>query len=286
VAGEDPVEVVVVDDGSRPETAALLERAAGAGELTLRVVRHERALGPARARNAGWRAASAALVAFTDDDCTPSPGWLAAGLAAHRARPEALVQGRTAPDPAEREGESLWTRTLRVDSLGPWYETCNMFYPRELLEALGGFEDFGLAPGGEDTDLAWRALEAGRPAVWAPAALVFHAVERIGARGQLRVAARWTATTRVLARHPPIRVALERGVFWNVYHYLLLRSLVALVLPRPLRRFLLLRHALELHRRARAAGTGWWAVPYLVLHDAVEMWSVARGGVRHRTLVL
>ena len=35
-----------------------------------------------------------------------------------------------------------------------------MAYPRALLERLGGFDeayDFG----GEDTDLAWRAIEAG-----------------------------------------------------------------------------------------------------------------------------
>src|SRR5690606_14619258 len=34
--------------------------------------------GPAAARNAGWRAASGSLIAFTADDCLPSPQWLAA----------------------------------------------------------------------------------------------------------------------------------------------------------------------------------------------------------------
>src|SRR5947209_6902027 len=38
--------------------------------------------GPAAARNVGWRAARGEIIAFTDDDCIPAPGWLKAGLAA------------------------------------------------------------------------------------------------------------------------------------------------------------------------------------------------------------
>src|SRR5262249_45121667 len=38
--------------------------------------------GPAAARNVGWRAARAPVIAFTDDDTVPDPGWLAAGLGA------------------------------------------------------------------------------------------------------------------------------------------------------------------------------------------------------------
>ena len=41
--------------------------------------------GPAAARNAGWQAAQANIIAFTDDDCLPSPGWLSAGVAAIQA---------------------------------------------------------------------------------------------------------------------------------------------------------------------------------------------------------
>jgi hypothetical protein len=51
-----------------------------------------------------------------------------------------------------------------------------------------------------------------------------------------------------------------------------------------------MRHLLELRRRAREAGAGsWsvpWAVPYLIVHDVVECWAVARGAARYRTLVL
>jgi GT2 family glycosyltransferase len=286
--GRGAFEVVVVDDGSGAETRALLDERSGTLEpAALRVVRHAVARGPGAARNAGWRRARAGLVAFTDDDCAPDRGWLAAGVAASRANPGAIVQGRTEPDPGEAGASGLLSRTVRIDRLGPQYETCNVFYERDLLERLDGFDEhFGLTPGGEDTDLAWRALEAGAGAVHAPGAVVFHAVERLGVRGKLREAGRWTATVRVLAEHPQTRTMLTRGVFWNVWHYLLLRSLVALALPPALRRLLIGRHVLELRRRARRAGAGGWAVPFLIVFDLVELAAVVRGALRYRTLVL
>jgi GT2 family glycosyltransferase len=280
-------EVIVVDDGSATATRAVLEAGAAPGSLRLEVVRHEHALGPGAARNAGWRRARAPLIAFTDDDCVPDRRWLEAALAVHRGRLGAIVQGRTEPDPGERESDGLLSRTMRVEQLGPRYETCNMFYPRELLESLGGFDEgFGLQPGGEDTDLAWRAIEAGRSAVLAPAAVVFHAVERLGVSGMLGFAAHWTATMRIFAEHPQTRAMLHRRVFWNVWHYLMVRSLLALLMPRWLRRFVLTRHLLALRVRARRADAGAWAVAFFVVYDLVELWSVCRGALRYRTPVL
>jgi glycosyltransferase involved in cell wall biosynthesis len=278
-------ELIVVADGADEATLALLSEMQAQELFSLRVVKHPVARGPGAARNAGWRMARAPLVAFTDDDCMPAAGWLAAALGAQRE--ETVIQGRTEPDPSELEHAGLMSRTLSVDSLGPQYETCNMFYPRAVLESLGGFDEgYGLTPGGEDTDLAWRAIEAGSATEFAPGALVFHAVERLGARGMLRVAARWSRTIRVFADHPQARSMLYRGVFWNVWHYLLWRSLLALLGPAWLRRMLLARHALELNERARRAGAGPSAIPFLFAHDLVECWAVARGAVRYRTIVL
>jgi glycosyltransferase involved in cell wall biosynthesis len=285
--GPEAFEVVVVDDGSGPQTAALLDAERARGEPDLVVLRHERARGPSAARNTAWRASRGGLIAFTDDDCVPSPGWLAAGLEAHAAHAGAIVQGRTEPEPEGIHREGVLTRTLRVRALGPWYETANMFYPRELLSTLDGFDEaFGLRPGGEDTDLAHRALRAGRQAVFAPDALVHHAVEHLGFRGTLRDASRWTATVRVFSDHPEMRAELNRGVFWSGWHWMVLRSVFALAAPRWLRRFLLLRHALQLHARARREGAGWWAVPVLLVRDVVETVAVIRGAVRYRTFVL
>jgi glycosyltransferase involved in cell wall biosynthesis len=282
-------EVIVVDDGSAPATAQVLDRELARGELRLRVARHPIARGAASARNTGWRLAQAELVAFTDDDCRPAASWLSAALELHRTEPEKIIQGRTEPDPDERANLSLISHTVTRTELGPSYETCNIFYPRSLLELLGGFDArYGPRPwpSGEDTDLAWRALESGYAAGFSPDALVFHAVERVGAAGKLRQATRWTPSIRVLADHPQTRVMLERGIFWNVWHYLLLRSAVALLGPRWLRRLVLARHMLVLRKRGRAAGAGIWAVPFLLLYDTIETVAVVRGAIRYRTLVL
>ena len=283
----DAFEVVVVDDGSGPETRAAIESEASRPGVSVRTVRHETPRGPGAGRNSGWRAARAPFVAFTDDDCVAGSEWLTAALAVSAADPEAIIQGRTQPDPTELVNDGVLSRTIRVERLGPHYETCNILYPRALLESLGGFdEQFGLSPGGEDTDLAWRAIEAGRRTAFAPEAVVFHAVQPLGVRGMLRVAARWSAVVRLFAEHPQLRVTLERGVFWNVWHYLLWRSALALLAPAWLRRLLVTKHLLELRKRARQAGAGSWAVPFLLVYDVVECWSVARGAVRYRTLVL
>src|SRR5437764_776840 len=90
-AGE--YEIIVVDDGSSPPVA--LGPSAPAAKV--RLVRRERAGGPAAARNAGIRIATGAVLAFTDDDCRPSPRWLEAGLAAVEAG-AGVVMGRTRAD--------------------------------------------------------------------------------------------------------------------------------------------------------------------------------------------
>jgi GT2 family glycosyltransferase len=281
-------EVIVVDDGSlTPGTQLVLAEALSCGGIRLRSVHHPNARGTAGARNSGWRLAQAPLVAFTDDDCVPEPDWLSEGLAVSRHYPGAIIQGRTAPNPAELARRGVFSRTISVEALGPQYEACNIFYPRALLERVGGFDEaFGSFSAGEDTDLAWRALEAGAESAFAPGALVFHAVHELGPLRTLREAMRLNQTALLFSRHPGTRVMLSRRVFWNGWHYLVIRSLVALALPGPVRRFLLMRHALQLADRARAAGAGPWAVPFLLLYDAIETGAMARGGLRYRTLVL
>jgi glucosyl-dolichyl phosphate glucuronosyltransferase len=79
-AGAANAEVVVVDNGSSDGTAeALATLVPTAGERLRTVVEGEP--GATRARNAGARAARGPVLAFTDDDALPRPGWLAALLA-------------------------------------------------------------------------------------------------------------------------------------------------------------------------------------------------------------
>src|SRR5438270_8186637 len=100
-------EVIVVDDGSGDDTAALV---AGAGP-PFRLIRQPR-LGPAAARNRGVTEAQASRLAFCDADVFPEPGWLAAGVGA--LRDAELVQGQVLPDPRAALGP--FDRTLWITS--------------------------------------------------------------------------------------------------------------------------------------------------------------------------
>jgi GT2 family glycosyltransferase len=284
-------EVIVVNDGSRDGTRDLLAHESEPGGLRLRVVERPRPGGPAAARNDGWPVARGPVVAFTDDDCVADRDWLRAGLEACDEHPAALVQGRTQPIPEEVDRVGAFSRTLEIDRLGPYFQCCNMFYPRTVLERLGGFDARAYPRSGEDADLAWRALTLGTPAVFASDARVFHAVNQLGPLGKLRVAARWSDSMGVYARFPALRAnVFTHKIFWKHSHYLLVRALLALPLPRRLRPIGLLlawpylSHVMERIRQESAGNP--LLVPYYVLHDLVELLAVARGAVRYRTLLL
>jgi glycosyltransferase involved in cell wall biosynthesis len=87
--GGEPFEVIVADDAGVRRTAEVALRFMAAGPPSVRYLAVGPRHGPAAARNAGARAARAAVLAFTDDDCLPARTWLREGLAALRRRPAA-----------------------------------------------------------------------------------------------------------------------------------------------------------------------------------------------------
>ncbi|MGH2953102.1 MAG: glycosyltransferase family 2 protein [Solirubrobacterales bacterium] len=287
---ESQYEVVVVDDASRDGAAALLRSEADAAGYELRPVMLPTSGGPARARNIGWRAARAPLVAFTDDDCEADPRWLERCLRAAERSPGAIVQGRTAPNPAELDRIGPFSHTRDVDGSGPWwFETCNIVYPRELLERLDGFDEGFPEALGEDTDLGWRALAAGAERALAPEALVYHAVEDLGPVGHLRMALRGADGVLIFRRHPELRAgALRGGVLRNPAHGRLLLAAAGLALSRRWAPAALLAapYAKQLAWRCRRVGASPALSPYYVLYDLLTMYTTARGDLRHRVLVI
>ena len=284
-------EVIVVDDASADGTPQRLESEQELGGLDLRWFRHEFSGGPARARNAGWRAARAPLVAFTDDDCEPSPGWLEAGLRAWGEDPARVVQGHVSPIERERDRLGAFSYSIIVEGPSVAFETANIFYPRALLERLGGFDEAFGSPAGEDADLGWRARAAGAETTFCAEARVEHAVVELTPRQMLRRLWRWSEAMNAYKKHPGLRRSLHLGLFWNWSHYLVLRALLALPLLRhrwgwPLAAWLAGRLlAYEVQTSRKVAGTPWLA-PWWIVRDVVETAGCARGAVRYRVLVL
>lgn len=286
-------EVIVIDDGSTDDTPGVLEAEQRLGELRLTWRRNDRSVGPGASRNLGWRLAKAPLIAFTDDDCEAEPQWLAAGLAAWSEREDRFVQGRTTPIGRERHRLGLKAYSYEITAPDEDYQTCNMFYPRVLLERLGGFDHASFPRAvGEDTDLGWRAREAGADCVFAPDAAVQHAVLDLSFRCAVRRAWSWGFAAPLYRRHADLRRRrLLYRVFWNWQHHSTGRAWLAVLLPRsramwPLKAWLahpwLADRALDPDsRRPSLRRAAWYAVT-----DNVEMASMLVKSLRQRMLVL
>ena len=285
----EPFEVIFVDDGSDDGTPDVLAGLSRESRLPIRVLGDGQNHRQAVARNTGWRAARAPIVAFTDDDCVPTPDWLARGVDAlgNGAR---VVVGRTIPDPDQEWKRGPFSRTISVldEAL---FETCNIFYRRADLETAGGFDEAFTSHGGEDTDLGWRIRKGGAEAVFEPSALVHHDIKPSDLPAAVREAFRWTGIPRVVRLHPEGRSYLMGGLFWKPSHPYALaaaagvllapRSRVALALALPWLWYRIKQAPLDPGRRVRLT-----ALPGALLIDLAEVGAMVRGSIRHRTFVL
>lgn len=229
--GVSSFEVVLVDDGSTDDTHQVMSQLA-ATDARLKVQRLAERKGPAAARNRGWRVASAPFVAFTDDDCLPRPDWLATLVAGHR-RGFDVVQGRTTADTPDAE-RGAYSNVVEIDSFSHLYQTCNISYRRELLEALDGFEEaFGFsaggAPNGEDADLGWRAHEKGFRETFADQAVVVHPVLPRSFRRAWLARLRAARMVYFVHRHPGFRRYAVGRVFFQRSHPFAAMSIACLV---------------------------------------------------------
>ena len=156
-------EVIIVDDDSEDDTAALV-RTHAARDDRFRLVQVTDPSPPRKkhALTQGIAAARHDRLAFTDADCTPSPGWLA-GLALHAAaEPDAVLVGygpyRRTPGllNAFVRYETLVTALLAAAAIGwnrPYMAVGRNFsYPKSLFDEIGGF-DHSLASLSGDDDL-------------------------------------------------------------------------------------------------------------------------------------
>ncbi len=173
--------VVIVDDGS----ATPLHPDAFAGApCAIEILRHDRSLGPAAARNSGLERCSTEFVAFLDSDVVPRRGWLEA-LLGHFCDPAvalvaprivALHVGDTAVGRYEtvRSSLDLGAREAPVVPYGPvaYVPSAAMVVRRSALLDVGGFDP--TLRSGEDVDLCWRLVESGSRLRYEPVALVAH----------------------------------------------------------------------------------------------------------------
>lgn len=270
-------ETIVVHDG-HAGIQEVVDR--WAATIPVRAVRIDEP-GAVPKRNAGWRAATSDVVAFTDDDCEPAEGWLRAAL--NVLGPEIdLVQGRVAPHPMDAGVEGLFARTLDVPHPTDTYPNANLVYRRTALERVNGF-DPAFWGGGEDTDLAWRVIETGGGVAFSAEALVHHAVRPATFIQHLRSLPRWATLALLLRKHPQLRRLLHRKVFWKRSHPWAVVAMLGLVGALADRRALALVAPL-LVTRTRAAGPADGV--QLAAADLVEVCVMVAGSIRYRVVLL
>ena len=171
------VEILVVDDASDPPLTPALDG------LLVRSLRLDRNVGPSAARNLAAAEAEGELLAFIDNDCVATPGWLR-DLVPYFGDPDiASVGGRVVALPSAGAVAAFEAVRSPLDmgpvggAVGPreavaYVPSCNLVVRRDVLLAHGGF-----APEmrvGEDVDFVWRVLQSGAHVHYAATGAVAH----------------------------------------------------------------------------------------------------------------
>jgi glycosyltransferase involved in cell wall biosynthesis len=290
-------EVILVDDASTDATPDLAE------EAGLTVVRQDRQQGAAAARNAGAAAASGAVLAFTDSDCEPPPGWLRAAV---RGLEEAdLVTGPILPVPGATAG--TFDRTLRVEAESPLlFESANVVVRRELFERIGGFPAFGIgeddagpglrpklgeAPFGEDVRFGWEARRCGARVRFVSEALVHHAVFPRGPRGYIAERKRVRYFPALIRDLPELRTVLTLRIFLSPRSALFDAAVAGVVAGLARRRPWPLLAAVPYVAKCLRTADPWRRSAArenlaLMAGDAVVLVSLVRGSAAARRVVL
>lgn len=181
-------EIVLVDDGSKDNTQEIVRdwqarreerRVKGATLPDVVSVRQEN-MGLSHARNAGARAATGAIYAYTDSDCMADPDWLYylvgtllsgeyVGVGGPNISPPAVnwVQASVAAAPG---GPS---HVLLTDVIAEHIPGCNMAFHAAAFWSVGGF-DTEYRKAGDDVDFCWRLQTNGGVIAFSPAAIVWH----------------------------------------------------------------------------------------------------------------
>ncbi len=211
---KESFEIIVADDAASENTRLQVAGWADRFPVPLRYIAVTTTCGPAAARNAGWRSARGEIIAFTDDDCVPDPGWLTAGVAAFSAGVDAVTGRMVVPLPEDPTDYQRNEAGLE----GSRFVTFNCFVRRAALEAIGGFDERFTSAWREDSDLHFNLLQTGRRIVLAPQAIVVHPVRPAPWGISLRQQRKSLFDALLYKKHPRLyRDEIRPGPPWDDY---------------------------------------------------------------------
>ena len=175
-------EIIVIDDGSRDNTALILKEYAA--KITL--ITNPSALGPSLSRNAAARLARGEYLAFTDSDCMADKFWLKELLSGFDGADTVSVGGIQDVPQDESDFGLQVSRFMRkigfiLDYIhldrGKMFPvshnpSCCAMYRKDVFLKEGGFLS-GMWPG-EDVELDYRLKKKGYRLIFNPKAVVYH----------------------------------------------------------------------------------------------------------------
>jgi O-antigen biosynthesis protein len=166
-------EIIVVDDGSRDNCAAI------ARECGVQVISTENR-GLSAARNIGMKAATGEIVVYIDDDAYPDPHWLMYLASAFQGSTHAAIGGPNLAPPDDGaiadcvvNAPGGPVHVLLTDTVAEHIPGCNMAFRKSHLQAIGGF-DPQFRSAGDDVDVCWRIQQRGWTIGFSAAAMVWH----------------------------------------------------------------------------------------------------------------
>ncbi len=196
----DRFEILVADNGSTDRTKAVVECAAKRPGAPHIVYRYVSTPGKSPAVNALFKQVRGDVIALTDDDVCPEPGWMRAFATAFEETGADYAAGRILPqwesDPPPWLSEPLYGVLAIPDNgarrltLGPGGDGrdvvpvgANMAVRTHVVRRIGGLrQDLGKLSGtlrtGEDHEFFLRMVAAGYRGVYEPEARVQHFVPR------------------------------------------------------------------------------------------------------------
>ncbi|HJV86028.1 MAG TPA: glycosyltransferase [Noviherbaspirillum sp.] len=215
-------EIIIVDDGAsidasseetRHVVAGWSAHTAGNGPQIV-YIPSMGPHGPAAARNHGWRAARAPIIAFTDDDTIARSDWLNNGVRAfddnvHVVCGRVVMPMNGTPTDYELDAKNLETAE---------FVTANCFCRKRVLEDIGGFDERFRFAWREDSDLHFRLIDYRANIRREPRAVMMHPIRPAGWGVSLKQVKKVQFDALLYKKHPRLyRRKIRQKPRWDFY---------------------------------------------------------------------